>query len=180
MNTHQLQTPLVPADLEALRAGDRVFLSGTIYAARDAAHKRLLSELKTGTCPIPLDGSVIYYTGPCPGVIGKPIISAGPTTSSRMDPYTPGLLEQGLRATIGKGERTADVREAQLRHGAVYLVATGGAGVLLAECIKSYTCAAYPELGPEAVLRLEVENMPLIVGNNLHGTSVYERDDAST
>ena len=159
--------------LPILRAGDRVYLTGTIYTARDAAHRRIHNDLDKGIEPFPLRGSIVYYTGPCPGVIGRPITSAGPTTSGRMDVYTPRLLSLGVAATIGKGPRNKDVRQAALQNKAVYLVATGGAGALLAQCIKDYEVICYPELGPEAVLVLNVQRLPLIVADDTHGDSIY-------
>ena len=179
MRVFFLHTPLRPDSCEELRVGDRVFLSGTLFTARDAAHRRFVHELNNGVVPIPLSGSVIYYTGPCPGVPGTPILAAGPTTSGRMDPYTVPLLAAGVKATIGKGPRSHDVVKAMARHSAVYLVATGGAGALLAECIKDAHTVAYPELGPEAILELTVIDMPLIVAADLHGGNIYTRNHKS-
>lgn len=173
MRTFELTTDAFSQNTGDMRAGDRVYLTGTIYTARDAAHRRLHGDLDRGVEPFPLQHSIIYYTGPCPGVIGKPITSAGPTTSGRMDVYTPRLLSLGVSATIGKGPRASYVREAAREQRAVYLVATGGAGALLAQCIKGYEVVCYPELGPEAVLALNVERLPLIVADDIHGNSIY-------
>ena len=174
-----LSTPLARTDVEALRAGDRVALSGTVYAARDAAHARLAALLAGGApLPFPLEGQVIYYVGPTPAPPGMPIGAAGPTTSGRMDPYTPALLAAGLRGMIGKGSRSAEVREAMVRHKAVYFAATGGAGALLARRIRSAEVVAWEELGPEAVRRLVVEEFPLIVINDVHGNDLYEQATA--
>lgn len=174
MKTFELITAIFSQGIGEMRAGDRVYLTGTIYTARDAAHRRIHSDLDRGVEPFPLRDSIIYYTGPCPGVLGKPITSAGPTTSGRMDIYTPRLLSLGVTATIGKGPRSNHVREAALKHKAVYLVATGGAGALLAQCIKDYAVICYPELGPEAVLALKVERLPLIVADDTRGNSIYD------
>jgi len=173
MNTFSLTTDQLPERIEELHFGDRLFLSGIIYTARDAAHRRLHIDLDRGTLPLQLRNSTIYYSGPCPGVIGKQITSAGPTTSGRMDVYTPRLLDLGVRATIGKGPRSQQVREAALRNKAVYLAATGGAGALLAQCITSYEPVCYTDLGPEAILALHIENMPLIVADDIYGNSIY-------
>ncbi|KAF0198035.1 MAG: fumarate hydratase subunit beta [Bacillota bacterium] len=173
MRTFELTTTDFSQSVDEMRVGDRVYLTGVIYTARDAAHRCLHSDLDRGIEPFPLRGSIIYYTGPCPGIVGKPITSAGPTTSGRMDVYAPRLLALGVWATIGKGPRSNHVREAALEHRAVYLVATGGAGALLAQSIKDYEVICYPELGPEAVLALKVERMPLIVADDIHGNTIY-------
>ncbi len=172
----ELKTPLCSADLEKLKAGDRVFLSGIIYTARDAAHRRLVQAIEEGK-PLPFDlqGSVIFYVGPTPAPPGKPIGSAGPTTSGRMDTYTPLLLEKGVKAIIGKGKRSGTVREALSKFKGVYFVATGGAGALLSQRIKAAEVIAYEDLGPEAVHRLEVENFPLFVSNDMHGNDVFQQ-----
>mgnify|MGYP000132660129 CR=1 FL=1 len=170
-----LTTPLSEEGVRELRAGDRVLLSGYIYTARDAAHKRLVELLEAGEdLPIELEGQVIYYVGPTPPKPGQVIGSAGPTTSLRMDPYTPPLLERGLRAMIGKGSRTPAVKEAMREYGAVYFAAIGGAGALIAKCIKEARVVAYEDLGPEAIRRLRVENFPLIVVNDTQGNDLYE------
>ena len=175
----RLTTPLSIADVEALRAGDRVLLSGTIYTGRDAAHARLIGLLEQrAPLPFPLEGQVLYYVGPTPPRPGEPIGSAGPTTSGRMDPYTPALLAAGLRGMIGKGSRSQEVREAMVRHRAVYFAATGGAGALLAQRIVGNEVVAYPELGAEAVAKLTVADFPAIVVNDCHGADLYEEGRA--
>ena len=171
----ELHTPLTDDVVAQLRAGDRVMLSGVVYAARDAAHKRFFQALDAGE-PLPVDlrGQVIYYVGPTPPKPGQVIGSAGPTTSGRMDPYTPRLLALGLKGTIGKGSRSAAVKEAMKQHRAVYFAALGGVGALIARCIKKAELGAYPDLGPEALLRLEVECFPLWVVNDIYGGDLYE------
>lgn len=178
-----LNVPLDQELLKNLRAGDEVLISGTIYTARDAAHKRMIELFNEGK-PLPFDirGQIIYYVGPCPAPPGKVIGSAGPTTSGRMDAYTPRLIEMGLKGMIGKGARSREVIEAMKRHGAVYFGAVGGAAALIASCIKKSEIIAFEDLGTEAVRRLEVENMPCIViidalGNDLYATgrARYER-----
>ena len=170
----RLQTPLADEDIEKLHSGDRVLLSGVIYTARDAAHKRLFELLQAGK-PLPVDlrGQVIYYVGPTPAKPGRVIGSAGPTTSGRMDAYTPALIEYGLKGMIGKGSRNQDVLDALKRYRAVYFGATGGAGALLARCIKKAEVVTYEDLGPEAIYRLEVEDFPAIVINDAHGGDLY-------
>jgi fumarate hydratase subunit beta len=175
----RLTTPLSQWDVESLHAGDRVILSGTLYTARDAAHARLIALLNEGKpLPFALEGQVIYYVGPTPPRPGEPIGSAGPTTSGRMDSYTPALLAAGLKGMIGKGTRSAEVREAMARHRAVYFAATGGAGALLARRIKSAEVVAWEDLGPEAVRRLVVEDFPLVVVNDVFGNDLYEEGAA--
>ena len=169
-----LKTPLSVKDIEQLRSGDRVTISGYIYTARDTAHKRLLELIKAGKeLPIPIEGQVIYYVGPSPAPPGRVIGAAGPTTSYRMDPYTPELLELGLKAMIGKGRRSEEVKEAMVRHRAVYMAATGGAGALLARAIKEARVVAYEDLGPEAIRELKVEKLPAIVVNDTKGNDLY-------
>ncbi len=159
-----IETPLMEDVVMTLKAGDRVMLSGYIYTARDAAHKKLFALLeKNEKPPFPLEGSVLFYVGPTPAPPGKLIGSAGPTTSMRMDPYTPFLLEKGIKGFIGKGARSPEVRQALQEHKGIYFAATGGAGALLAQTIKEVEIIAYPELGPEAIRKLKVENMPLLV-----------------
>lgn len=171
-----MKTPLAAAELEGLRTGDRVLLSGKVYTARDSAHRRLFALAEKGEAlPVDLAGQVIYYCGPTPARPGRPIGSAGPTTSYRMDAYAPRLIELGLRGMIGKGKRSAAVIEAMKKHGAVYFGATGGAGALLAGRIKSARVVAYDDLGPEALRELEVEDFPLIVINDITGNDLYER-----
>ena len=173
---HKLRTPLSETAVAALRAGDSVLLSGVIYTARDAAHKRIVECIDSGgRLPFELSGQVIYYTGPTPTPPGKIIGSAGPTTSYRMDGYAPRLFELGLRATIGKGPRSPEVLQAMVRHRAVYLIATGGAGALLAGCVRACRVIAYADLGPEAVHELEVKDFPVLVANDIHGGDIYAR-----
>lgn len=175
MNTIKLTTPLSLETVRDLKAGDRVLLSGVIWTGRDQAHKRLVALLDEGKpLPCDLEGQVIYFVGPCPARPGMPIGSAGPTTSYRMDAYSPRLLaECGLRGMIGKGGRTAPVIEAMKQHGAVYFAATGGAGALIARCVKKCELIAFPDLGPEAIYRLEVENFPLVVATDANGETLY-------
>lgn len=175
----RLTTPLSPADVEALHAGDHVLLCGEVYTARDAAHARLVALLREGRpLPFPAAGQIIYYVGPTPPRPGSPIGAAGPTTSGRMDPYTPQLLAAGIKATIGKGSRSAEVRAALVKHKAVYFAATGGAGALLAQKVKSSAIVAWEDLGPEAVRRLVVEDLPLVVINDVFGNDLYEEGAA--
>jgi len=175
----RLTTPLSTSAVELLRSGDRVLLSGTVYTARDAAHARLVALLTEGRpLPFPADGQILYYVGPTPPRPGAPIGSAGPTTSGRMDPYTPALLAAGIKGLIGKGGRSAEVREALVKHRAVYFAATGGAGALLAKRIKSAEVVAWDDLGPESVRRLVVEDFPLVVINDVFGNDLYEEGAA--
>lgn len=175
-----ITAPINKETAKELRAGDYVYLTGTIYTARDAAHKRMYEALEKGeTLPLEMKDNVIYYMGPSPAREGRPIGSAGPTTASRMDKYAPALLDLGLTGMIGKGKRSEAVREAIVRNGAVYFAAVGGAGALLAGSIKASEVIAYDDLGTEAIRRLEVENFPVIVvidseGNNLYETAVRE------
>ncbi|MGE5580451.1 MAG: FumA C-terminus/TtdB family hydratase beta subunit [Bacillota bacterium] len=159
-----------------LKAGTRVLIGGVVYTARDAAHRRIVEALDKGL-PLPFDlkGQVIYYAGPCPPAPGQVIGSLGPTTSGRMDPYAPRLLVAGLGGMIGKGRRNREVLESVKRFGAVYLVTIGGAGALLSRTVKKADLIAYPDLGPEAVYRLEVEDFPAIVGIDAFGNDIYER-----
>jgi fumarate hydratase subunit beta len=177
---HSLNTPLSAEDVAALRAGDSVLLSGVVYSARDMAHKRMTDALQAGEeLPFDLEGQVIYYMGPSPAPPGRPIGAAGPTTSARMDPYAPALYQAGIRATIGKGPRSAPVLRALRDCGAVYLAAVGGAGALLGRCIREAEVIAYAELGPEAVRRLGVEQFPAIVAADAHGGDVFRRGGAT-
>lgn len=172
--------PLDDAAAEALHAGDIVRLSGKILVARDAAHKRITAAYESGgQPPFPIEGETIYYAGPAPTPPGAIIGPIGPTTSGRMDPYTPLLLSKGLRAMIGKGTRSKEVLEAICKYKAVYFGATGGTAVLLADCVKAAEKVAYEDLGPETVLRLTVEDMPLIVLADCHGGSLYEDGPAA-
>ncbi len=171
----KIHTPLAEEVIEQLRAGDNVSITGVIYVGRDAAHKRLVAALNAGE-PLPFDpqGQLIYYMGPAPAKPGDPIGSAGPTTSYRMDPYAPLLMEVGLKGMIGKGNRSAPVREAMRKHKAVYMAAIGGAGALIAKSIKRAEVIAYADLGAEALRRLEVEDFPAIVVNDIYGGDAYE------
>ena len=169
-----VKAPLDEATVESLRAGERVVMTGKIYAARDAAHKRLVAAMQRGEAlPLPLADQVIYYVGPAPAKPGSVIGPAGPTTSGRMDPYTLPLLERGVAGLIGKGSRSEEVKEALVRHRAVYFGAVGGASALLARQIRSSRVLAYPDLLSEAVRELEVEEFPLIVINDCHGGDAY-------
>jgi fumarate hydratase subunit beta len=175
MAEYRLKTPLSDEDVEQLKAGDIVYLTGTIYTARDAAHKRLVDLINKGEeLPFDLKGAVIYFVGPTPPKPGEPIGSAGPTTSYRMDSYSPILIKHGLKGMIGKGKRNKDVIEACKKYKAVYFGATGGAGALLSQRIKKAEVIAYPELGPEAVRKLEVEDFPVVVVNDTYGNDLYE------
>jgi fumarate hydratase subunit beta len=172
---YKLTTPCTAEDLAKLRAGDTILLSGIVYTARDAAHKRMCEALDAGeTLPFQLDGSAIYYVGPTPEKPGQIIGSAGPTTSGRMDAYSPRLLDLGNKIMIGKGKRDAAVKEAVVRNGAVYVAALGGAGALMCQCVKSLEIIAWPDLGCEAVRRLQVEDMPLTVILDAQGGDLYE------
>ncbi len=170
-----VNVPLSEEDATALRAGDYVYLTGTVYTARDAAHKRMQEALDKGE-PLPLDmkNNVIYYMGPSPARPGRVIGSAGPTTASRMDKYAPSLLDLGLKGMIGKGKRTQEVRDAIVRNGAVYFAAVGGAGALLSRSIISSEVIAYDDLGTEAIRKLEVKNFPVIVVMDSNGSNLYE------
>jgi len=169
-----IQPPLSNDTVDQLRAGDRVLISGIVFTARDAAHKRLV-ELIRENRPLPVDlaGQIIYYVGPTPAPPGRPIGAAGPTTSYRMDPYAPVLIEKGLKGMIGKGMRGDAVIEAMQRHRAVYFAATGGAGALISKAIKRAEVVAYADLGTEAIRRLEVEEFPAIVVCDAHGNDLY-------
>ena len=167
--------PLTKEDAASLHAGDSVFISGILYTARDAAHKRLTALLDSGSpLPFPLENAAIYYVGPTPPLEGMALGSAGPTTSVRCDPYTPQLLENGVTVLIGKGKRSTAVKTALQTHSAVYLAAIGGAGALLSRCIKSAEVVAFEDLGTEAVRKLYVEDFPAIVINDRHGGDYYE------
>ena len=170
-----IETPLTAEKVTDLSAGDYVYLSGTIYTARDAAHKRMAEELERGAgLPFDIENEVIYYLGPTPSRKGQVIGSAGPTTSSRMDKYTPALLDLGLKGMIGKGKRSEGVVNAMKKNTAVYFAAVGGAGALLSQCIKKSEVIAYDDLGTEAVRKLEVENLPVITVIDCRGNDLYK------
>ena len=178
-----ISAPFKSEEIKDLKSGDYVYITGTIYTARDAAHKRMYEALeRKEELPLSMENNVIYYMGPSPAREGRPIGSAGPTTASRMDKYTPSLLDLGLKGMIGKGKRSKEVQDAIIRNQAVYFAAVGGAGALLSKCIKKSEVIAYDDLGTEAIRKLEVENFPVIVvidaqGNNLYETAIkdYQR-----
>ena len=170
-----MQAPLNKEEVKALEAGDYVYITGTIYTARDAAHLRMSEALDRGEeLPIDLNNNIIYYMGPTPAREGRAIGSAGPTTASRMDKYAPRLLDLGLTGMIGKGRRKPEVTEAIVRNGAVFFAAVGGAGALLSKCIKKAEVIAYDDLGTEAIRKLEVENFPVIVVIDSKGRNLYD------
>ena len=175
-----IKAPISNEDAASLNAGDYVYITGTIYTARDAAHLRMNKTLDRGeSLPINMENNIIYYMGPSPAREGRPIGSAGPTTASRMDKYAPRLLDLGLKGMIGKGKRSDAVKDAIIRNGAVYFAAVGGAGALLSKSILTSEVVAYDDLGTEAIRKLEVENFPVIVvidakGNNLYETAIKE------
>ena len=174
-----LQAPFDREQARALRAGDSVLISGTVLAARDAAHKRLVECLEQGApLPVDLQGQVIYYVGPSPAKPGHALGSAGPTTSGRMDAYAPRLMAEGVAGMIGKGYRSKAVVDAMKKYGVPYLASVGGAGALLSQCITSYTVLAWPELGPEALARMEVCNFPAVVVIDCLGNNLYEQNQA--
>ena len=175
-----INAPISDEDAKSLHSGDYVYITGIIYTARDAAHKRMAEALAAGQpLPIDMNNNIIYYMGPSPAREGRPIGSAGPTTASRMDKYAPDLLDLGLKGMIGKGKRSQAVIDGIVRNGAVYFAAVGGAGAILSKCIKKSTVIAYDDLGTEAIRELEVENLPVVVvidseGNNLYETAIKE------
>lgn len=175
---HSIKTPLSKEDAAKLKAGDYVYITGTIYTARDAAHKRMYEALeKKESLPMDMENNVIYYMGPSPAREGRPIGSAGPTTASRMDKYAPSLMDLGLKGMIGKGKRSQEVKDAIVRNGGVYFAAVGGAGALLSKSILSSEVIAYEDLGTEAIRKLEVKDFPVIVvidkdGNDLYQTAI--------
>lgn len=181
---HHIKVPISREDAKSLSSGDYVYLTGTIYTARDAAHKRMKEALdQKGSLPFDIEGNMIYYMGPSPAREGRPIGSAGPTTASRMDKYTPLLLDMGMGGMIGKGKRSNEVIEAIVRNESVYFAAVGGAGALLSKCILSSEVIAYEDLGTEAIRRLEIKDFPVVVvidskGNNLYETAIerYRED----
>lgn len=171
----RIHAPLVEAEIENLKSGDYVYITGTIYSARDAAHLRMYEAMQKGeSVPMPLENQVVYYMGPSPARKGRPIGSAGPTTSSRMDKYAPLLLDHGLKGMIGKGKRSEAVRDAIVRNGCVYFAAVGGAGALLSKAIKTSEVIAYDDLGTEAIRKMEVEDFPAIVVIDKDGNNLYE------
>ena len=203
MNKHHITTPISDDVIKSLRAGDCVYLSGVIYTARDAAHKRMTASAPAAAfadvttnantpaphnvtapastnAPFDYSGNVVYYAGPCPAPPNRPIGSVGPTTSQRMDTYTPQLLREGLRVMIGKGDRSETVIEAIKEQSGVYLAAVGGAGALISLCVKHAEIAAYEDLGPEAVYKLTVSEMPLIVAIDCTGNNIYKNQRETT
>lgn len=175
---YHIEAPISKDVLSKLRIGDNVYITGTIYTARDAAHKRMDETLDRGEkLPVDLKGNVIYYMGPSPAREGKPIGSAGPTTASRMDKYTPRLLDLGLGAMIGKGRRSPEVHDAIVRNGSVYFAAIGGAGALLSKCIKESEVVAYDDLGTEAIRKLRVEDFPVFVVIDSTGDDLYLKNN---
>ena len=175
----RIQPPLSDEDVAKLKAGDHVLITGVIYTARDAAHRRLVAALDKGEAlPIDLKGQLVYYVGPTPARPGGVIGSAGPTTSMRLDPFMPRLLEHGLKGAIGKGGRGPAVREALEKHKGVYLISIGGTGALLSKTVKKAEVVAYEDLGTEAIRRLEVEDFPAIVANDIHGNDLFEQGKA--
>jgi len=171
----KLTTPLADEVIEQLHAGDNVTITGVIYVGRDAAHKRMVAALDAGEAlPFDPQGQIIYYMGPAPAKPGDPIGSAGPTTSGRMDPYAPRMMAAGLKGMIGKGNRSQPVRDAMQKYKSVYFAAIGGAGALIAKSIKKADVVAYDDLGAEALRRLEVENFPAIVVNDIYGGDAYQ------
>lgn len=171
----RIQTPITEEVTKDLKAGDYVYISGTIYVARDAAHKRMMEALERGEeLPINIQNATIYYMGPSPAREGRPIGSAGPTTATRMDKYAPTLLDLGEKAMIGKGKRSPQVMEAIVRNKAVYFAAVGGAGALLSKCIVKSETVCYEDLGAEAILKILVEDFPAIVAADRYGNNLYE------
>ncbi|MCI2062206.1 MAG: Fe-S-containing hydro-lyase [Eubacteriaceae bacterium] len=175
MKTYDLTTPMTEKEINTLQAGDKVLISGVIYTARDAAHKRMIDTLEAGgSLPFDIRGQMIYYMGPTPAREGQVIGSAGPTTAGRMDFFTPQLLERGLSGMLAKGMRSQTVIDAMQKYGAVYFGAVGGAGAYLSSCIKAAEVIAYDDLGPEAIRRLEVEKLPAIVLIDRQGNDLYK------
>lgn len=173
----KITTPLSDDLAKSLKAGDRVLITGTVYTARDIAHKRLCELIEQGKqLPFDISGAVIYFVGPTPATQDRPIGAAGPTTSSRMDEFSPMLIEQGLKGMIGKGYRSDKVRDALQKHNAVHFAATGGAGALLPKHITSSEIIAYEDLGTEAIRKLEVKDFPVVVAYDSHGNSVYNKE----
>ena len=172
----KILTPLTKELVESLRVGDTIRITGVIFSARDAAHKRLVELLNAGKeLPIDIQGQIIYYVGPSPAKKGRVIGAAGPTTSYRMDPYAPKLMEHGLKGMIGKGERSGQVVAAMKKYGGVYFAATGGIGAMISRCIKKAEVVAYEDLGPEAIRRMEVEDFPCVVAQDMYGGNLYKQ-----
>lgn len=170
-----LEAPFTNEKIKSLKAGDMVYISGTIYTGRDAAHKRLFKMIEKGEeMPFDFEGQAIYYAGPCPAKPGKPIGSVGPTTAGRMDAYSPLLIEHGLKVMIGKGSRSEEVVEALKKHTGVYFAAIGGAAALMARCVESAEVIAFEELGTEAIRKLKVNQLPVIVAIDSNGNDSYE------
>jgi fumarate hydratase subunit beta len=175
MAEHRITTPLSDDVIETLRAGDTVYITGYLYTGRDSAHKKLIDLINEGKdLPIEVEGQLIYYVGPTPARPGKPIGSAGPTTSYRMDSFAPTLHSLGIKGTIGKGARNEEVKESLKKYKAVYLAAVGGAGALISKSIEEAEVIAYPELGPEAIRRIKVKEFPCIVINDMYGGDLYQ------
>ena len=175
MAEHRITTPLSDAVIETLRAGDTIYITGNLYTGRDSAHKKLIDLIDEGKdLPIEVEGQLIYYVGPTPARPGKPIGSAGPTTSYRMDSFAPTLHRLGIKGTIGKGARNEEVKESLKKYKAVYLAAVGGAGALISKSIEEAEVIAYPELGPEAIRRVKVKDFPCIVINDMYGGDLYQ------
>jgi len=175
MAEHHITTPVSDETIAKLKAGDTVYISGYLYTGRDSAHKKLIELVEKGDdLPIDVKGEFIYYVGPTPARPGKPIGSAGPTTSYRMDSYAPTLHRLGLKGTIGKGKRSEEVKESLKRYKGVYLSAVGGAGALISKSIESAEVIAYPELGPEAIRKIKVKDFPCIVINDMYGSDLYQ------
>jgi fumarate hydratase subunit beta len=175
MSEIKVTTPLNEEVISKWRSGDKILISGIIYTGRDAAHKRLVELIDKGeSLPFDVKGQIIYFVGPTPARPGRAVGSAGPTTSYRMDAYSPRLIEKGLKGMIGKGSRSKEVIEAMMKHKCVYMTAVGGAGALISRCIKSSEIIAYDDLGPEAIREMEVENLPVIVVNDTSGNDLYQ------
>ena len=176
MENKHIMAPFIKEEIINLKSGDYVYVTGTIYSARDAAHKRMIETLERGEeLPLPLQDNVIYYMGPSPARQGQAIGSAGPTTASRMDKYTPVLLDLGLRGMIGKGKRSAEVKATMVKNKAIYLAAVGGAGALLSKCIIKSEIIAYEDLGTEAIRKMEVKDFPAVVVIDTQGNDLYEQ-----
>jgi fumarate hydratase subunit beta len=172
----RITLPIDNETIENLRSGDIVLLTGTLYTARDAAHKRLVAALEAGEpLPFPLENAAVYYVGPSPARPGRPIGAAGPTTAARMDPYAEVLIPAGLKVMIGKGQRSEQIKELIAKHKGLYLTATGGVAALIARAVKSCELIAYPDLGPEAVYRLEVEDFPAVVAYDCYGNDLFPK-----